>query len=270
MPEEIASIFGKLATIHRDVSELNHEDLSSLRHDVVSIVSDLPSKLNAATESMNAALIDLRLQRSVNEDVEPSQRLSHIETLLGDLAAEQKGVLAQTREIVSLHQDVVSHISALPGSLVEATNGLQHSQAEIISRIEVAQKDTEELRRLSASNSELQLQLAKARGAHGQVRVEKDLLSGRLDDVEAEKDTLREQLDELLLSIATKAAEGATTEARNSELEDALTQALTRLQSADGSVHTHTERIVEFERNTREISAENRQLMAKVSVPPVF
>lgn len=266
LPGEIASIFGKLATIHRDVTELNPDDLSSLRHDVVAMLSDLPAKLNAATESMNAALIDLRLQRSTNEDEEPSQRLSHIETLLADLTNEQKGVLSQTKEIISLHQDVVSHLSALPATLVEATNGLQDSQIDLVSRIQLSQRDVEELRRVSANNSELQIQLTKARGAHGLIRVEKDLLGGRLNDVEAEKDNLREQLDELMLSIATKAAEGAATEARNSELEDALTQALTRLQSADAQVHTHTDRVVEVEKTNRELSSENRQLLDKVSI----
>ena len=129
---------------------------------------------------------------------------------------------------------------------------------------DTSQKDAEEIRRLLTANTEMQVSLAKARGQHGQVRVEKDQLNDRLRSAENERDRLRLQFSDIQAIAATKTAEASAMENRNRELEEALAQALERLKSSDVAAQTHLERIVSLERTVQQLSDEKYQYMSKV------
>jgi len=265
MPGEISSILGKLATIHRDVSELNPEDLASLRNDVVNIIADLPTKLGAATESLNTALVDIKLQRESQskwEDV--AGNVDRTGSVLHSLSDTQKTVSSQNVEILSTQKDTIAHVSALSSALEDATKTLKVSQEELISRVQLSLGESEEYRKLSAANSELQAQLAKARASHGQVRVEKDALSERFEAVEDERDSLKAELEKLTSLFSVKSSETAVAEARNVELEEAQTQALARQQSTDASIQKLETRITEYEKDVSRYNSAKESLEAKV------
>jgi chromosome segregation ATPase len=131
---------------------------------------------------------------------------------------------------------------------------------------DASKHDLDEIRRLKTQNAEIQVQLAKARGAHGQVRVEKDNLVEKIGIVESDRDRYRSQLEELQSSFAAQATNTAAVESRNSELEEALSQALAGLKASDVSAQTYQERITELEKANRELTLQNQSLKSKVRV----
>ena len=271
VPREISSILGKLATIHKDVSELNPEDLASLRHDVVNIIGDLPPKLGAATESLNTALIDIKLQREIQskwEDV--AGKVDRTESVLHSLSDAQKTVSSQTLEILSTQKDSVAQVSALTSALEDATKALKASREELTSRAQHGLEGSEEYRKLLAANSELKVHLAEARASHGQVRAENDVLSEKFRAVEDERDLLRAELEKLTSLFSIKSSEAAAAEARNVELEDAQTQALARQQSTDASIQKLEARIADQEKETSQFSGVKESLRTKVCPEPTL
>ena len=265
IPEEISSISGKLATIHRDVSELNPEDLASLRDNVVNIIADLPPQLGAATESLNAALVDIALQRESQlkwEDV--AGKVDRAESILHSLSDTQTTVSSQNLEILSAQKDTVVQVSALSSVLEDTIEALRASQEELISRVQFSLKESEEYGKLSVANSELQAQLAKARASHGQVRVEKDALSESFKVVEDERDSLKAELEKLTSLFLVKSSEAVEAGAKNVELEEAQTQALARQQATDTTIQKLEARIAEYEKETSQFSGIKESLQAKV------
>jgi chromosome segregation ATPase len=166
-----------------------------------------------------------------------------------------------SRELLSLHKEALEHLNALPEALASATNILHGAHAEFALTRDANKREMDELRR---NNTEYQVQMAKARGAHGQVRVEKEVIAEKLSIVEADRDCLRLQLKELQASTSSKAIDLTAVEARNKELEDALAKALARLQASDVTHQTSQERILELERVNRELTSEKQTLKSKV------
>jgi len=263
MPGDISSILGKLATIHRDGSELNPEDLVSLRHDVVNTIADLPPKLGAVTESLNAALVDIKLQRETQSEWgDIAGKVDRTERILHSLSNTQKTLSSQNIEILSTQKDAIAQVSALSSGLEVATKALKASQEELVSRIQLSLKESEDYRKLSAANSELQAQLAEACSSHGKARLEKDALSERFKGVEDERDSLRAELEKLTSLFSIKSSESAA--ARNAELEEAQTQALARQQATDASIQALEARIAKYEKEASQFSGAKESLQAKV------
>ena len=265
IPKEISSILGKLATIHRDVSELNPEDLASLRHDVITILADLPPKLGAAIESLNAALIDIKLQRETQskwEDV--VAKVDRTEPILHSLSGTQAIVSSQGLEILSTQKDTIAQVSALTSTLEETTKALKLSQEDLISRVQLNLGESEEYRKLSVANSELQAHLTETRASHGQVCAEKDALSERFKAIEDERDLLKAELEKLTSLYSIKSSEAAAAESKNIELEDAQTQALARQQATDASIQELEARIVGHEEEASQFASVKESLQTKV------
>lgn len=271
IPGEISSILGKLATIHRDVLEFNSEDLASLRDDFVNIIADLPPKLSAAAQSLDAALVDVKLQRETQlkwEDVVGKVDLT--ESTLRSLFDTQKTVSSQNLEILSTQKDAITQVSALSSALEDSAKALKASQEELISRVQFSLKESEEYKMLCATNSELQAQLIKARALHGQVRVEKDILSERSKVVEDERDSLKAELEKLKSLFSIKSSEAAAAEAKNVELEEAQTQALARQQATDAIIQKLEARIMESEKEASRLSGVKENLQTKVCLRSTY
>lgn len=253
MPREISSILSKLATIHGD------------GHGVVTTLVDLSPKLVAATESLNAALVDIKLQQETQpkwEDI--VGKVDRTESILHSLSDAQATVSSQGAEILLTQKDAIAQVSALTSTLEETTKALKVSQEELISRVQLNLKESEEYRTLSATSSELQARLAEARASHDQVRVEKDALSERFRAIEDERDSLKAELEKLTSLFSIKSSEAAAAEAKNTELEDAQTQALARQQATDASIQKLEARIAGYERETSQFASVKENLQTKV------
>ncbi|KAH8101585.1 hypothetical protein BXZ70DRAFT_906693 [Cristinia sonorae] len=240
-------------------------DVSALRQGVLDLLSDLPDRLSAATEALGGVRADLKNQqeRLASKEDPAAKAVQHIETKISQILDEQQKLVDQNLEFSDFCQDIIKHVNSLPEAMLEATKVLQTAHSDIMER-DTSSKDGDEIRRLMSANSELSTQLAKARGAHGQVRVEKDMLGERLRSAEAERDRMRTQVEQMQETVTTKSADAAAMEARNQELEAALAQALERIKSSDVTAQTHLERIANLEKTVQTLGDEKYQLKSKV------
>ncbi|TCD62819.1 hypothetical protein EIP91_006385 [Steccherinum ochraceum] len=242
---------------------LDLSSLTSLRQSVLDLLSDLPDRLVAATDALGGARADLKSQQDRLAKEDPTTKVvQQIDVRLAEVADEQQKLVNQNAEFSEFCQDIIKHINTLPEAMLEATKVLHDAHADIIER-DTSAKDSDEIRRLMATNSELSSQLAKARGAHGQVRVEKDMLSDRLRAAESERERMRDQVEQMQETVTTKSADAAAMEARNHELEEALAQALERIKSSDVTAQTHLDRISHLENTVQVLGDEKYQFKAK-------
>lgn len=237
-------------------------NLSSGNGRIAELVSELPVKLDSAIEVLH--IIEAEIRNKLGQPAavaELDENIIHVKSSLEGLAGGQEALAQSNDELLTLQKDVAERLATLPDSLLVATNAFQDIQADMLASRESTKREMEELRRL---NTDYQIQVTKARGAHGQVRVEKDVLSEKLSIVEGDRDRLRGQVKELQITAATKAAETATLETRTSELEEALAQALARLQSSDVATQAHQQRTLDLEKANRDLSLEKQSLKSKV------
>jgi hypothetical protein len=110
----------------------------------------LPPKLSAAAQSLDAALVDVKLQRETQskwEDV--AGKVDRTESTLHSLSDTQKTVSSQNLEILSTQKDAITQVSALSSALEDTAKALKASQEELISRVQLGPKESEEYKMLS-------------------------------------------------------------------------------------------------------------------------
>ncbi|THH32620.1 hypothetical protein EUX98_g1584 [Antrodiella citrinella] len=245
-------------------------DVSSLRQGVLDLLSDLPDRLATATDALSGVRADLKSEqaRLATKEDPTFNIVNQLHAKVDRFTDEQQKLVEQNNEFSEFCQDIIKHINSLPEAMLEATKVLQNAHADIIER-DTSAKDGDEIRRLMQSNSELSSQLAKARGAHGQVRVEKDMLSERLRGVEADREKMSAQMEQMQGTVVAKSAESAALEARNRELEEALAQALERIKSSDVIAQTNLERIANIEKSVAALGDEKYQLKTKADAAEI-
>ncbi|KXN84795.1 hypothetical protein AN958_12089 [Leucoagaricus sp. SymC.cos] len=248
----------------QDGFKTSQEELGVNVKRVAEVVEELPNKFEASLEGVVNGQKDVldKLEAVVNAPKEKDEDVLEVKVLVEALAANQKAVIGHNDEVLALNKDVLAKVRAIPATVDAATTTLQAALKDLIQSRDLTTKEIEDLRK---ANADYQIQLTKARGAHGQVRVEKDVLSEKLATVEAERERLRAQVKEFEKASATKAAETTTLEARNAELEEALSQALARLQTADVASQASTDRIAELEKFNVELANSRNSLEAKVT-----
>ncbi|KAF9229826.1 hypothetical protein BS17DRAFT_771977 [Gyrodon lividus] len=267
---DVVPKLGKLAEFQSSLSAKN-DDLATKHAHLTTLVSSLPSQFEDLKRAVESAK-ELSIQSSQPTSTENSEKLLStlhlLQTTVEGIAGGQNSTLAQKDELIafqeSLHQELRDRLDALPESLSAAVSVLQSAHAEFATSRDATKCDANEIRKLRAANNELQIQLVKARGAHGQVRVEKDSLADRLKDVESDRERLRTQMEELQASKNTQASELSAVGLRNSELEDALSQSLARLKTSDVAAQSNQERIAELEKSNKEAAAEQQDLTAQL------
>ncbi|KAJ6498016.1 hypothetical protein C8R47DRAFT_1184244 [Mycena vitilis] len=269
--EGVAHLFEPMKEVSTHLSTLldgqkslstQQTDLASTHKQVADLMSDLPPRLIAAIEALNAAQAQVPLTNGVvPHPAEPSDHVLRIKSVIEDVAGEQKTLSTNSRELLALHKETLEQIHSLPDALASATNILHGAHAEFALTRDANKREMDELRRV---NTEHQVQVAKARGAHGQVRVEKEVIAEKLSIVEGDRDRLRLQLKEIQASTSSNAVDLTAVEARNKELEEALAKALARLQASDVTHQTSQERIMELEKANRELTSEKQTLKSKV------
>ncbi|PBL01426.1 hypothetical protein ARMGADRAFT_1160623 [Armillaria gallica] len=261
--EPLQSIDSTLSTLVEGQRSLasQQSDLSSAQSNAVDVMTSLPSNVLSAVQDIGAQIELLSKAQVEDKSIAPDENIVHIKSAVDDLTDKQRALAEQSDELLGLHKDVVQKINALPESFSVATSVLQQAHAEFALSRDTVKHELEDLRK---ANTELQVQVAKARGAHGQVRVEKEMLSEKLGIVDADRDRLRAQVKELQDSAAAKAEESAVVEVRNTELQDALAKALSRLQSSDVATQSNQERIAELEKANQELLFDKRTLKTKI------
>jgi hypothetical protein len=244
------------------------DEIASKHIDLHAVVTSLPARLDDIKCAMQSSTQELQAQASSQSNEEILSAVHQLEVAINSLANTHLPSSIQNGELLSMHkslrEDLFERMNALPEALHVAVSVLQTAHAEFAVSRDASKRDQEEIRKLKAANAELQVQVAKARGAHGHIRVEKDNLAERLKDVESERDRLRAQVEELQSTIKTQSTDIAAVGSRNSELEGALTQSLARLKASDVTTHANQERISELEKGNKEALAEQASLNSKV------
>ena len=230
---------------------------------LVASISDIPGHIGSQLETFKNVQDDIL--RKLNQPVsvsEPDVNIIFIKDLVETMAAHQKNLVGQNKDIFSQTKHLLEKLDALPATFTAIADKIQSVFTEVITSRDDSKRELEELRKL---NTDYQIQLTKARGSHGQVRVEKDVLGEKLTIVEEDRERLRAQVKELQAGASSKTAEMSVLESRNTDLEEALTQALARLQSSDVASQAHQESIAQLEKVNVELVAEKQDLKAKVS-----
>ncbi|EKM83395.1 hypothetical protein AGABI1DRAFT_65945 [Agaricus bisporus var. burnettii JB137-S8] len=220
---------------------------------VLEVVGELPGRFEGRLEG-----VLVKLEEALAATVGKDRDYPEIKTLVEALTQD---VIEHNTEALAVNKDILEKVQNLPETVNAATMGLQKALADLIHSRDLANQDIDELRK---SNSEYQLQLAKARGAHGQVRVEKDMLNERLDKMEVERERMRVKVEDLERSEKSRNEEKRVLEGRNVELEEALSKALVRLQTADVTSQANMERIGELERGNDGLESVKNAFEAKV------
>ncbi len=177
------------------------------------------------------------------------------------LLCSQTKLEGRDEELLTLNKEILDKLLSLPDVLVAASNVLSDTHSELVSSVESSRREVDELRKL---NAEYQVQVAKARSAHGQVRVEKDAVSDKLASAEVDRDRLRAQFTEAQTEMTAHATEITSLKIRNVELEEALSKALARFEAADVSAASTQRRLAGLEQANHDLSDEKQALQATV------
>jgi hypothetical protein len=259
LPEKLESL-----TLAQNGLKAGQEELGEGVKRTVEVVEELPKKLEMSLADVVGGQKEVlnKLEEVVSKPKEKDEDVLEVKVLVEALAASQKEVIGHNDEALAMNKDVLAKVQAIPGTVTAATTALQTALTELIKSRDSSNKELEDLRK---ANNDYQVQLAKARGAHGQVRVEKDVLSEKFAVVEVERERLRTQVKDLETVATAKIAEHTALEARNVELEEALSKALSRLQAADVASQSSTDRIAELEKFNVELANTRNELDSKVS-----
>lgn len=247
----------------QDILKTKQEELGVGVKNITEVIEKLPGKFDTNLEGVVAGQKDVLAKLETLAASKKDEDVLEVKSLVEALAESQKALADDSDKALSLNNDVLAKVQALPETVTAATAALQTTLTDLINLRNSADREIEDLRK---ANADYQVQLAKARGAHGQVRVEKDVLSEKLAEVEADRERLRMQVKELEKASTTKAAETTALGARNAELEEALSKALSRLQAADVASQASTDRIAELEKSNEELVNAKGTLESKVSI----
>ncbi len=259
VPSKLKDIVGAHKGLKAKQEELN----ANMKH-VVDVVEKLPGKFDGGLEGVLTSQKDVSSKlESLLAPKEKDGDILEIKTLVEALAESRKDDISRHDETLSLSNDILAKVQALPEAVNATTTALQTSITTLLYSRDSTDKEIEDLRK---ANTDLQVQLAKARGSHGQVRVEKDALNEKLVEVEAERERLRAQVQDLEKVSTKKVNETTALETRNAELEEALSRALSRLQTADVTSQANMDQIAKLDKTNAELTNVKVTLEAKVSI----
>lgn len=258
----VPSTLKEIMSLQKTVND-QQNGFATSQNGLLASISDIPGQVGSQLEILKNVQDDIlrKLDQPVSA-AEPDINITVIKDLVETMAVHQKNLVGQNEDISSQTKHLSEKLDALPGTLATIADNIQNTFIELITSRDNSKHEFEELRKL---NTDYQIQLTKARGSHGQVRVEKDVLSEKLTIVEEDRERLRAQVKELQAGVSSKTAEMSGIESKNVDLEEALAKALARLQSSDVATQAHQERISELEQTNVELAAEKQDLKSKVS-----
>ena len=265
--KEVASRVAELSKGQEALS-MQTRDLATASNNATDLLSTMPELLAGATEPLHTMLSDL-ISTPGGMGLASPEEFLRIGSTVENLSTGQQALQDKASELLTLHQDVLSRLVDLPDNMAASIEAAQLAHAELLAHT-VTKADFEEVRGMMATNSDLQVQLAKARAQYGAARAEKDIMLERIASAEAERDQLRVKVDEIQAVMLLRATDAATSMARTTELEEAQAQALARLKTSDVTIESQQERLLELEKLNRELNADKQSLMSKVRVMIVY
>lgn len=235
-----------------------------LKEEVADLVIErLDARLANRDATFNPELIASRVAKIVG----PLSDLAKIPSpeSVEALNARQDNLFSQSAELLAQQANALGKLVVIPDSVRSAVEAIKAAQEDLGAKSKLL-GDMEELKTLSATNAELQTQLGKARGAHGQVRSEKDVLSQRLQAVEQERDRLRAEVEALKAATTSRDSELLALKADKVSANIQLDAVTKRVDMAEECATTEREKATAAE-NRRQVTAEELH-NAKTKVSP--
>ncbi|EIW86254.1 hypothetical protein CONPUDRAFT_114402 [Coniophora puteana RWD-64-598 SS2] len=275
--EHVADLVGSFSDVSpklerlltaQEALTLRGDSLVSAQENATSAVSDLNSRFADVARAVEA-LRDVQPAEPV-KDMAVVESMQRLQSVVDSVLNSQNAASGRAAEILAaqkaLQREVVERASAsaVPETFTAAVGALQAAQAEFAMSREAWKQEAEEIRKLRTANADLQVQLAKARGAHGQIRVEKDMIGEKLRGVEREREKMLDELADAREAEKARAGEVAGGQEKARELEEALAKALERLKASDVAAQANQERMAELERVNKEAAAEQALMKSKV------
>ena len=270
--EAILPLLGQLSNVGDGVKSLSSEqrslsgairESSSKQVDTLHTLANLSEQFGRFTETL--ASVQSLMSKQVEDSDVRNELLGRIETSIGIKGVTGSGLSTKEKEeIISVNREVLARLDPVSESVTSVLLTIGEKHGEVVSRLQAMDESSQEIRKLTAQNADLQSQLAKARSQHGSIRVQYEDLASKVVSAEDERDQLRRKVEELNSAALAHVAEFAALEARNSEQERAMLAALDRLKISDVNAQTFQERIAELEKANREMMQENQQLKLKV------
>lgn len=261
--EPLDAVSVSLERISR-TTESRQAQISLDQERMINLVSELPNKLSDELRSLQTTQTEILSKLELPQiGSGRDQNVLVVKAAVEEISTSQKIIASQAEDLRYLHQLILDKLDTLPDSIHAATDALQNNHIDFLNSHEATKRELDELRK---SNTDYQIQVSKARGAHGQIRVEKDVLSEKLVSAESERDRLRDQVKDLQASSTKNNAQVDALVTKNKELEDALAAALTRLQASDITIQGNQKCIEKLEDERLELVAEKQGLQTKVSI----
>ncbi|KAG6878337.1 hypothetical protein C0993_008515 [Termitomyces sp. T159_Od127] len=263
--EPLEAVSASLERISASQTPESHQGQILLDHEhMVNLLSELPTKLSDELRSLQTTQTEILSKFELPQvGSEMDQNILVVKAAVEEISTSQKIIASQAEDLRSLHQLILDKLDTLPDSIHAATDALQNNHIDFLKSHEATKRELDELRK---SNMDYQIQVTKARGAHGQIRVEKDVLSEKLISAESERDRLRDQVKDLQTYNAKQTTQVDTLTTRNQELEDALAAALTRLETSDVAMQAKQKHIEKLEEERLNLVGEKECLQTKVSI----
>ncbi|KAG8887081.1 hypothetical protein FRB98_000608 [Tulasnella sp. 332] len=267
--QQLSPVLQSLVPPRLDLAVIAHQ----LAEDVVRLAPPTdPHLLKEEVADLVVARLDARLSirdSSFSPDAIVGQVVSAITPLtdltelpskeaVATLHQRQDLVISQGAGLLEQQTEVVDRLANLSPTLLAATDVLKALGEDLVSKAKVLE-DLEELRRLAIVNADLQTQLGKARGAHGQVRSEKDVLSERLQTVETERQRLQTDLDKERDAQRLRDEEMQQLERRCLDSEADLARAVDDLKSVQVSDQAQQVRIGALELHNQEMLEQSKR-----------
>jgi hypothetical protein len=239
-------------------------DLVAATHNTTDILSTIPELLASATEPLRTMLADLISAPGVGLSSPDFLRFS---SSVESLSIGQQALQRNTSEFLTMHQDFPSRLVGHPNSAVTSTEAAQFADAELLAH-SIKKEDFEEVRGMVATNSGLQVQLAKAHAQYGATRAEKDIMLQRIASTESELDQLRAKVNQVQAVMLLRAPDAATSQALPIEPPPALSHSSAQLKTLDESQQGRSLELEQLKLLNQELNADNLALVSKASTFP--
>ncbi|KAF8168344.1 hypothetical protein B0H34DRAFT_685136 [Crassisporium funariophilum] len=259
----VPSTLSQLASAQKAVGE-RQDGLATSQCQILTSISNIPGQVDSQLESLKTmqGIILTKLDKPTISAPATDGNVILVKDIVEALAPGHKTLAGHNEELLTQNKALLDKLDTLPAEFSGIALGLQNTIVELITTRDNSKREMDELRKL---NTDFQIQVTKARGLHGQVRVEKDMLNEKLGILEGDRDRLRVQVKELQATASAKTTETAALEARNTELEEALAKALARLQSSDVAAQANQRSIADLENANKDLTAEKESLKSKVN-----
>jgi hypothetical protein len=227
-------------------------DVEALKQLLVSQLEPLVTKASSGTQSISSS------QASLVELAQQTQNM--LDSGLSDLLHGQETRASQLQELINGHGSILKQLSSIPEHLTATGHSLRSAQSEFLSKL----RSLPDIVELQNQRMELQVQLAKARSNHGQVRSEKEVLHEKLISLEAERDRLRTELQTAKTVVADKDTDAINSTSKVAQLDSALQQALSRVEASEAIARTLKDQIIRMEGTQRDMQKTNNEHQVKV------